>query len=418
MKVLWFTNTPSLLSSYYECKYPGNNWVSSLEKALSKKQDVELAIAFIINKKKDKIKINKTTYYPILSTSSKFNKLLNNHYLINNKDYLLKQYLEIIKEYQPDIIQIFGTETNYINICRHTNLPIIIHIQGIISDCYNFVKSSNFSKYEIIKFSKFKELVFGTSLLHKFKLYKKLAVQELYNLNYCHYFFGRTNYDLNFIKANCIDFHYTHCDELLRENFKIREWKLPINKIFRIISINNGEIYKGIDIILNTAQKLTILGFKFEWLIAGIDSNNNVISYFEKKLKIAYSRVNIVLLGKLDEISLITKMINSNIYVHTSNVDNSPNSICEAMMLGMPIIAMDVGGISTLIDNNTGILINKKDINYLADKIIEVSTKFNKLKKIGKYAKIQALTRHNEDKITDTLINTYKNILSLVSTKN
>lgn len=34
-----------------------------------------------------------------------------------------------------------------------------------------------------------------------------------------------------------------------------------------------------------------------------------------------------------------------------SHIENSPNNLCEAMILGMPCIATDAGGTSTLLSN-------------------------------------------------------------------
>jgi len=48
------------------------------------------------------------------------------------------------------------------------------------------------------------------------------------------------------------------------------------------------------------------------------------------------------------------------IFINTSNIDNSPLSVIEAMALGLPVITTNVGGIPFLIDHKVdGILIDK-----------------------------------------------------------
>ena len=63
------------------------------------------------------------------------------------------------------------------------------------------------------------------------------------------------------------------------------------------------------------------------------------------------------------------------IFINTSNIDNSPLSVIEAMALGIPIITTNVGGMPFMIDDGVdGILINKKapdEISNWVDWIIQ-----------------------------------------------
>ena len=43
--------------------------------------------------------------------------------------------------------------------------------------------------------------------------------------------------------------------------------------------------------------------------------------------------------------------------LHPSYIDNSPNTVCEAQVVGLPVIASDVGGVSSLVEHGqTGML--------------------------------------------------------------
>jgi glycosyltransferase involved in cell wall biosynthesis len=61
------------------------------------------------------------------------------------------------------------------------------------------------------------------------------------------------------------------------------------------------------------------------------------------------------------------------IFINTTNVDNTPISIIEAMALGLPVVSTNVGGLPYLINNNIdGILVKKNDNESMANAIIEL----------------------------------------------
>jgi len=62
---------------------------------------------------------------------------------------------------------------------------------------------------------------------------------------------------------------------------------------------------------------------------------------------------------------------NYDIFINTTNIDNMPVSVIEAMALGLPIISTNVGGMPYLIENGVnGLLIPVKDERIMAETII------------------------------------------------
>ena len=60
------------------------------------------------------------------------------------------------------------------------------------------------------------------------------------------------------------------------------------------------------------------------------------------------------------------------IFINTTNFDNTPVSILEAMALGLPVISTDVGGIPYLIEDSvTGILVSSNDIQGMVNRIVK-----------------------------------------------
>ena len=61
------------------------------------------------------------------------------------------------------------------------------------------------------------------------------------------------------------------------------------------------------------------------------------------------------------------------VFINTTNIDNTPVSIIEAMALGIPVVSTNVGGITYLIDDKVdGLLVNKNDANAMAAAVSEL----------------------------------------------
>jgi glycosyltransferase involved in cell wall biosynthesis len=412
MKVLWFTNTPSLASQYYGFSNTSGGWISSLESAIHENTDFKIAIAFFTESIKGSMVWGKTVYYPIHKNGNIIQKLFDRHFNCLNELKYLKHYLKIIDDFRPDIIQIFGTENGFSYLCGNTTLPVCIHLQGILTDCQHYFSPGKISRWDLLKYSSLGKILKGTSLLHVYWNLKKRAKRELRLFPLCHYYFGRTIYDKSFVENHAPSATYFNCNELLRKEFyQTKRWNYPKNRGNVLLTINNGEIYKGIDIILETASLLKKAGFSFEWRIAGVDQSNVVLNLFENKLKLSHNDLSINLLGELNADEIVDQMIRSDLFIHTSRIDNSPNSICEAMLVGMPVIAFNVGGISSLIDNRCGILINQVEPAALSKEIISALSNSDHLISIGKNARLIALERHNPTKLIDDIKYAYQKIL-------
>jgi len=59
-----------------------------------------------------------------------------------------------------------------------------------------------------------------------------------------------------------------------------------------------------------------------------------------------------------------------NVFINTTNFDNMPVSVMEAMALGLPVVSTDAGGMPFLIDNfKSGLLVNKDDTASMVEAI-------------------------------------------------
>jgi glycosyltransferase involved in cell wall biosynthesis len=104
----------------------------------------------------------------------------------------------------------------------------------------------------------------------------------------------------------------------------------------------------------------------------------------------------------------------ADVYVHPSHIENSSNAIQEAMLLGMPVVATNVGGTPSLFtDNKEGLLVQSKDPYAMAGAILECLQSPEKSKEMGSKARLLGLKRNDNKKICEELIKTFGEVIML-----
>jgi glycosyltransferase involved in cell wall biosynthesis len=82
---------------------------------------------------------------------------------------------------------------------------------------------------------------------------------------------------------------------------------------------------------------------------------------------------NVTILGKLSAAQMKEQYLKASVFVCPSIVENSPNSVGEAMLLGVPIVAARTGGIPSMLDDGRdGILFEPGDVAGLTEAILQI----------------------------------------------
>lgn len=72
---------------------------------------------------------------------------------------------------------------------------------------------------------------------------------------------------------------------------------------------------------------------------------------------------NLRITGKLSKEDWIKLSVNYDIFINTTNFDNMPVSVIEAMALGLPIVSTDAGGLPYLLENEKdGLIVEKGNV--------------------------------------------------------
>jgi glycosyltransferase involved in cell wall biosynthesis len=121
---------------------------------------------------------------------------------------------------------------------------------------------------------------------------------------------------------------------------------------------------------------------------------------------------SVVELGSLNAKKMSAELVQSHAFVSPSFIDNSPNALCEAQLVGMPVISTYTGGVPSLVENGkTGLFFPTGDAPMLATKLREVFENDNLAQQLGNRARETAQKRHAPDKVVSALIQAYEEVL-------
>ena len=117
-------------------------------------------------------------------------------------------------------------------------------------------------------------------------------------------------------------------------------------------------------------KSLQTNGYKAELCMVGPDSDGSLkmVKQLAEQLK-----VKVTFTGKLDKAVWRTLAKQYNVFINTTNFDNTPVSVIEAMALGLPVVSTNVGGMPYLIDHGKeGLLVNPDDVEAMTRAIIKL----------------------------------------------
>lgn len=331
MKVLWIVNTifpyPAQKLGIEESVFGG--WLNGLAENLKNEEKIELAIA--------------TTYNG--SNIKKFYDGKIVYYLIPSKNNL-RDNKKVLEEFNPDILHIHGTEFNhgmsFFDNCSE-NTKKIISIQGLTS-CISKVYLSGISYKDIIKNITIRDILKRDNIFQQRRKFINSGKHEIELIKKADNIIGRTIWDQANTKAINSNIKYYIGNETLRSNFYNQEWKIENIEKNTIFCSQASYPIKGLHYLL---EAISILKKKYKDIklyVAGynIIENNTLkkkiklsgYAKFLKKLIKKYNlEDNVIFTGILNEEKMIEKLLKTHVFVLPSVIENSSNSLGEAMLI-------------------------------------------------------------------------------------
>lgn len=342
-----------------------------------------------------------------------------------------------IKEFNPDIIHIHGTEFFYGRMAREVygDKPVVVSIQGILNACHSHV-NGGLSRDEVF-WQQFnvRRFLFGATIFNEQSYWRKERVpQERRIFENNRFFIGRTMWDQAWTKALNPSAKYFHVNETLRDAFYLgkRRSRATIRPHSIYCSAAAGYPLKGAHILI---RAIAFLKDKYPDISLRICAaervgcKNSLITLLKADQYSSYLRFlihklevqdHVVCLPALTADMVAEELLRAETFVLPSFCENSPNSLGEAQLVGTPAIATFVGGTpSVLRDGVDGRLVPAGDPAALAGMIDWYFSHPSEVDAYSVSAMAAALSRHDPKSNAQATIRTYREIIECsVTTSN
>ena len=414
MKLLWLcNNAPGVVRSHISGKpMSGVNWVDHVLSGLRRQGFV---IRVLYRGTGEPGVIDETCSYAAISETPA-------HIYVPELEEIFRQE---IRDFQPDVIHSWGVEYHHalamVNAAgAEGKLPhMVASIQGLCRFLAEHYTDGIPAK--VCRKSTFRDLLRKDNIRQqqeKFVLRGELETKALEKL---HHVIGRTDWDKACALSINPDITYHFCNETLRESFYEGRWNYDRCRKHSVFASSCSYPIKGFHYLLEAFAKvaeaypdatLAVTGRSF--LAADLKGKLRQGSY-EKYLASLAKKYRLedklVFLGHLSAEQMKQAYLDANVFVLPSTLENSPNSLGEAMLMGIPSVAADVGGVCNLMRHgDEGLIYESGDVQSLAEAILRLFAMEDEAALLGEAASAHAMQTHDPEKNLRDLMAIYHEI--------
>ena len=332
--------------SEYAC-----TWVRALADQIRHREDIQLAIASVSNSNRvEKFEVDEITFY-FLPNKKKVTRT-------GGGAAARTAWEEIISDFNPDVIHIHGSESMvpYELIKMKPQAPLFLTLQGILSNYYKDY-TAGIDEEDIRRTKTLRDIVRRSGILGDKVKAKRKSVYEQEMIRGVQFLGGRTTWDKVSSHAINPDAEYLFAPEMIRPEFYDSDrWDISKIERHRIFMHQGFKPIKGFHFMLDA---MAILRKKYpdvQLYMSGTNIMKNS-TLKDKMMESGYVRFlferiqtlgledNIHFTGVLDAKQIVDEFKHSHVMVLPSAIENSPNSLCEAQLVGIPCVASFVGGV-------------------------------------------------------------------------
>lgn len=426
MRVLWLCNImlPFIAKSLGQKIVIKEGWLSGLAGKLIAHQDrndITLAICFPESESRRFVKEDTSLFVKDKAQGIYYYIFREDTAHPEKYDAALEESLgAVIKDFEPDIVHIFGTEYPHTLACvrafSHSSRTLI-GIQGLCSSIAEVYMAD--LPYSVQKKKTFRDILKKDGLFEQQAKFAKRGEYEKEALSMVGHVTGRTDFDREMTKKLAPNAKYHFMNETLRADFYNDTWSIDkIERYSLFLSQGNYPI-KGLHYVIDILPEILEEFEDTVVYVAGdvITANDSIQDkiklsgygkFLLKQIKRHKLEEHVRFVGRLQSDKMCARFLKTHVFLCPSAIENSPNSVGEAMLLGVPVVSANVGGVHNLVDDGKdGLLYPKDKPKRLKDSILRIFEDDKLAISLSSNAKAHALRTHDPDTNYRRLLDIY-----------
>lgn len=421
MKIVWLCNNApeEACEAFSIQKQNSGGWMQSSLEMIKQNPNIELTVSFItgMNVPKKCVRVSGVDYWAVARKGK---------HLWEYSEEQENDFIELLNHVQPDVIHIWGTEYPHTLSCVKAAEKVkmidrvAISIQGLVS-VYALHYLTGLP-VKVLKGYTLKEIITQSTLTMQQKHFARRGEYEVSAIKAVHSIIGRTAWDHTCTKQINPKAKYYVNNESLRKEFYCDTWKCEDAERHSVVVSQANYPVKGFHYCVEAVRivkefypdvKVYVCGPNDTYK-TGIKASTYGL-YILDRIKKYGLQNNIVFLGSQNAGQMKQRMLRGNVFVSPSTIENSPNSVGEAMLLGVPIVSSNVGGVSSMLDNGTEGLLYPSDEAYtLAENIMKVFQSDQYAEELGRAARTHAQKTHSRENNAKVLVEIYSDIVTRI----
>ena len=339
------------------------------------------------------------------------------------KPFLVSEIRKIINGFTPDVIHVNGSEFSFGMAVRLATpeVPALLTVQGISFLCRRVER-------RVLPFRK--QIRYNTlrDLASRIVMRSQEAMERETIGMYSH-ITGRTAWDKAHVRAMNPRATYYSVNRLLRSEFWDVTWKSQKKTPLTVFSNAGGKSYKGIHTLLEALTHLKKDYPNIKARIPGLHLGSKKTTQLSLKNK-GYSNYlhdlvekwdlgnHVRALGFMNAKEMAGELTSAHVFTQVSHIENSPNSLSEAMLVGTPSIASYCGGTGSIIkDQEEGLMYPVGDSALLANHIRSLFENEELCQLFSRNARRRAAERHDETSVAQDMMNVYRKVIGSSSSR-
>ena len=338
---------------------------------------------------------------------------------------LEERFSQIVQSFQPDLLHVYGTEFPHalaaLRVFEQKERSLLT-IQGLCGPIAEHYMAG--LPQEVQDGRTFRDRVRADSLQDQRRKFFKRAEHEAEAIRLAGHIAGRTLFDKEETARMNPEAVYHTVRETLRDCFYKGERDASAADAHSLFLSQGDYPLKGFHDVLRALPEVireypdTHLYVAGNSLIGGGGYGGFVplplrISGYGRYLKRLIAELHlqphVTMLGSLNAEQMKARYCKSGAYLCASHIENSPNSLGEAMILGLPCVATSTGGIPSMIeDQKEGLLFGPGDAGALAEAVKQIFSEKVIALVYADNARKRALITHDPQENRKALLAVYR----------